>query len=379
MKIKIGKVSRLTYGLAAISLTAAISASMVVPGLLAQASAAQVTARSIQMSNSTQGTTGNTYKVAFNPGSGYTLKGIIVDFCDTSPIPGDSCTLPTGFSLTGSPAIANAWTTPSGGWTVASSNSNRTFSMTNTTGTAVTTGTNVTFEVTTVTNPTTDNHSFYARIFTYTSATTGYTTGGSGNEGTPQDYGGIALSTGKLINITAKVMETLSFCVYADDAGGGAGTGTCGGTADITIGHAVGSAVVISTSAVDTALVNFSLSTNAQTGAAVNLKGDTLKSGSNDIDAAGASAAAIVAGTEKFGMRISTAGTNITKTAPYNDATNYGFDTTSTTSTYGDQICTLSGPTNASVSTLTFAATAGNTTPAGTYTGAEQLIATGTF
>jgi hypothetical protein len=118
------------------------------------------------------------------------------------------------------------------------------------------------------------------------------------------------------------------------------------------------------------------------------MKGDTIKSGANTIAAAGTSAITFVAGTANFGVRVSTSGTNITATAPYNggSGTQYGLDVSATnspntnvTSTFGGQVATLSGPTTASISTLTFAATAAATTPAGTYTAAEQLIATGTF
>lgn len=178
-------------------------------------------------------------------------------------------------------------------------------------------------------------------------------------------------------------METLSFCVYNDMHLGVAGTGTCGvDDPSFTIGHTVGSATIIDSSAVDTALTDFSISTNAQGGATIRLKGDTLKSGANQINPAGATAVAFVANTEDFGVRVSTSGTNITAQAPYNDAANYGFDVTSTpnvTTTYGDDLAVLSGPVNASISKLTWAAAASNTTKAGTYTAAEQLIATGTF
>jgi len=178
------------------------------------------------------------------------------------------------------------------------------------------------------------------------------------------------MSTGKIINITARVMESLSFCVYSS---------SCGDDPSMTIGH--GTNNILDATAVDTKTANFSISTNAQSGATIRLKGDTLKSGTNSIAAAGASPITIVAGTANFGMRISAAGTNTTATSPYNggSGSQYGFNTANTTSTYGDNIATLSGPVNSSASTMTFAATAANTTPAGIYTAAEQLIATGQF
>ena len=178
------------------------------------------------------------------------------------------------------------------------------------------------------------------------------------------------MSTGKSISITARVMETLAFCVF---------NASCGDSPNMTIGHGANS--ILDATAVDTKTVSFSLSTNAQSGATIRLKGDTLKAGSNSIAAAGSSAITFAQGTPDFGMRISTAGTNITATVPYNggSGTQYAFNTTNTTGTYGDNIATLSGPVNSSTTTLTFAATAGNTTPAGIYTSSEQLIATGTF
>ena len=117
-------------------------------------------------------------------------------------------------------------------------------------------------------------------------------------------------------------------------------------------------------------------------GAVVRIKGDTLKSGSNSIAAVGAAAAAIVAGTANFGLRVSTPG-GLTATAPYNDASNYGLDITTAgenlTTTYGDQLASVNAAVNNSTTTMTYAATASNTTPAGIYTATHQLIATGTF
>lgn len=381
MKIKIGKLGRLAYGVAALALTGAA----LLPALTGKAFAyGLVTDRSVQMSSSTPSASSTSYLVNFKAATAGAIQGIVVDFCSNNPIIGDSCTAPTSFSV-GTPTVSGVTVTGmSGGtWSAGQANTNRTLTLTNGSATgSVSSGGQITFTLTTATNPSTTG-SFYARIFTFatSAAVTTWTgtTNGSSTTGVV-DAGGVALSTAAVISLTARVQETLSFCVYPDDNGGGAGTGTCGDNPSITLGHAVGSATVIDDSAVDTALVNFRLSTNAQSGAVVDLKGDTLKSGTNDINAAGASAVAFSAGTEKFGVRLSTSGTNITATAPYNGASNnYGFDTTSTTSTYGDQLCALSGPTNNSVSALTYAATAALTTSAGAYTASHQLIATGTF
>ncbi|HVS58179.1 MAG TPA: hypothetical protein VHD60_00365 [Candidatus Saccharimonadales bacterium] len=385
MKALFSKGRRLIYGAVATALTAAV----VVPNLLTSSVyAAQVTSRSIEISSSTAGATGVSYQVGFTPATtATTIQAIIVDFCSNDPIIGDSCTAPTGFSV-GTPTVTGVTVTgqTGGTWTASSQNTGRTLELANGSSTGTPSGA-VTFTLTTATNPnfatcgTPDTHpncSFYGRILTFATtanATTWLgTANGSANTGFI-DYGGVALSTSAVINITAKVMETLSFCVY---------NATCGDDPSFTIGHAVGSATVIDSSAVDTSNVKFDIATNAQSGAIIRLKGDTLKSGSNSLLAAGAAAQTIANGdtSHQFGVRVSTAGTNITATSPYN-AAGYAFDTSTggenVTTTYGDDFAHLSGPTNSSTSTITFAATAANTTPAGTYTGAEQLIATGTF
>jgi hypothetical protein len=375
MKVK-NRFRRASYIVAATLLTAAA----VFSGLAEQAMAAQVTSRSIRLSNSTPDANNVIYRVEFNVATTGNIGGIVVDFCSNTPIIGDACNAPTGFnvnegSLTVNNQTANITTLAVDGATTANS------VILTRTAASVTSGATVNFELGNATNaihnPTAVG-SFYARIYTYATSAAAQ----AHVINTPAnyvDYGGIAMSTAAVINITARVMETLSFCVYPT-------AGTCGDDPAITIGHTVGTTTIIDDSAVDTATANFSISTNANGGASIRMKGDTLKSGANDINAAGASAITFNAGTENFGARLSTAGTNITATAPYNGGTGTqyalnvtGGSSSDITSTYGGQIASLSGPVNNSISTVTFAAAASNTTTAGTYTATQQLIATGTF
>lgn len=377
MKID-NRVRRGLYAVAAFAFVVAGTFSWL-PG---KTSADQVAIRSITMSSSTAGAASQSYNVRFNWATSGNVGGIVVDFCDNTPLIGDTtCDVPTGFTVTGSPTFTiNGGSLGAGGtWTASSLNSGQVFLLSNATPQSMTSGGTADFVITSVTNPTTANHSFYARIVTYaTSAamTSGYTVSGTTRAANPGgvDYGGVALSTATVINITARVMETLSFCVY---------NSSCGDDPSMTIGNGPPNNV-LDASGIYTDTVNFSISTNAQNGGFVRLKGTTLISGANNIDAAGASPLLFVAGTESFGATLTTAGTNITATSPYNSgsADTYGFDdngTTGTTSTYGDQIASLSGPVNNSVSTVTYAAAASNTTAAGIYTSAHQLIMTGTF
>ncbi|HJQ08987.1 MAG TPA: hypothetical protein VJ836_05905 [Candidatus Saccharimonadales bacterium] len=371
MKIK-NKIRSALCVVAAFSLAVA----GVFSGLAEHASAAQVTARSIRISDSTPNANGVIYRVAFTVATTGNVGGIAIDFCSNTPIIGDSCTTPGAFDVNESTLTVNNQSGITGLAVDAATTANKLI-LTRTVGN-INSGTNAVFELGDATNALHNpsaTGSFYARIYTY--ATVAAAQGHS--PGTPTgyvDYGGIAMSTAAVINITARVMETLSFCVYNT---------TCGDDPSITIGHTVGTTTVIDSTAVDTATVNFSLSTNANGGAAIRMKGDTLKNGSNDIDPAGA-VSTFAAGTEEFGVRLSTAGTNITGTAPYDggSGTQYGLIVTGggsddITSTYGGQVAALSAPVNNSISTLTFAATASTTTPAGTYTATEKLIATGIF
>jgi hypothetical protein len=372
MKIRFPRLRRTAY----VAVAAILVAVSMLSGWVGRVSAAQVTTRSIRISNSTPAANNVIYRVEFNVATTGNIGGIAIDFCSNTPIIGDSCTAPGGFNVNESTLTVNNQTVNIQTLAVDAATTTNTLILTRT-ASSLSSGATVNFELGNGTNamhnPTAVG-SFYARIYTY--ATSAAAQGHSTNTPTGYvDYGGIALSTAAVINITARVMETLSFCVYNT---------TCGDDPSITIGHTVGTTTVIDENNIDTANVNFSISTNANGGASIRMKGDTLKSGANDINAAG-SAVTFTNGTERFGLRLSASGTNITATAPYNGAAGaYGLvvsgaGTDDVTSTYGGQIANLSGPVNNSVSTVTFAAAASNTTAAGTYTAAQQLIATGTF
>ena len=396
MKAIIVRLTKAKYVLAALVL-AAVAA---MPLATRHAYAAQVTSRSIEMSDSNPGDSGVTYNVQFTPGTSTTIGGIVVDICANDPIIGDtSCTFPTGFSWASSPTLAGGFTGMGTGWTAsgvqagAGAGATQVLELSNATPQSVSTGTPVNFQITSVTNPTTANLAFYARILTFdTSAhmTAQYTTSTTTRASTfanNVDYGGVAISTGTGISITAKVMETITFCVS-----GAAPTAGCGGTTapTLTIGH--GTNNILDSTAVDTKNAFSQISTNAQGGITIRMKsgnscsngGLSTNGGSTcNIPGVGATAAAITAGTAKFGMYVTPASGNTVASAPYNGGTTtYGMDNssgTAVTTTYGSPVVTTSGPVNSENDTYTFGATAANTTQAGIYTVTEQLIATGVF
>jgi hypothetical protein len=256
------------------------------------------------------------------------------------------------------------------------------------TGLAVGAGQVIHLVMTNFQNPTTANHTFYARIYTYTTNTgaTLYTIANPDVNTVHTDDGGIALSTAALISVQAKVQESLSFCVYV---------GSCGTAATIYLGDA--NHVLSAANDYTDKTGRFDISSNATGNVAVVMKGATLTSGSNTIAGIGSTPATInggAHGTEKFGMCLfqsSGAGfapdvmyngsagaacTNAGQGAGGGGAVTFALDPliTSTGSTIG-----VLSPTAASTATLVFGADIAVITKAGVYQSTLYLIATGTY
>ncbi len=351
------------------------------------ATAAQVTTRSIQMSNSSGGATGVTYHVSFKMASvaSQNIQGIVVDFCDNSPIIGDTtCSaLPgsfsTGTTVANQSSLAGADIST---FTTVTALSHG-ISLTAAAPVSMTSSANaVSFDITAATNPSTNNHTFYARIYTYATAAAanGYTVANPSVVGAYVDAGGVALSTAQQITVTAKVQEQLTFCVYT-------GANCAAGGSTVALGDANG-VLANYASAYQDASTKFDIATNAQTGAVVNLKMDTLKSGGNSIAQQGVACAADSTTTSvaQFGLRVSNVGAAPleTITGAYDCGSgNHMLDTnntTGTTSPYGQTIAdTTSQPLATTTGTVEFSAKAALTTPAGIYTTTANFIATGTF
>jgi len=395
---------RAGYSLASVGLLLGMVAPAVIPAL---ASAGQLSSRSVEMSSAVPNDTGVKYTLAFTPTTAY--GSVIVDFCDESPIIGEStCTTPTSFSAA---SATVAQTTGSIG----------TLTTTGTTaGHLVIKGSSTTsaasaFEISGIHNPSTTG-TFYARMYTYLSNTPDYTD--VSTLGTTADEGGAALSTTDTIGVTATVKESMTFCVSgvgsthsgdAIDTTNGP-SGACGVdgssnatgvyTPNITLGH--GTPLTLDSSQADSGYDWLQLSTNAANGAVVRLKDTTPDScggleragaTSCDITPIGATAAAITGGVASFGMRLSgeqsaphavaTSAATLTSAAPYNNGTNYGFDNTTSgntvSGTYGSQVVSSAGAVANRNILMNFAASAAPTTPAGVYKATLNLIATGTY
>ena len=368
------------------------------------ASAAQVSSRKITMSSSAPGATGVTYTASFVTPTGGTIQGVVIDFCANSPLIGDTCTTGsgslTGFTLGGAtPTVSQTGLGAGGTWSAASSSPFNTLKYTNASAGSISGGTTITITMSSVTNPTPAAYpgSFYARIllFSTAAAATSYT---STVPGTYVDGGGDALSTAQSISITAKVFETLSFCVY---------TGSCGTAPTLKLGDTITGALSTSNAYVN-ADSKYDLATNAGSGVSVVMRGTTLcntsgvacQSGSasaNTITPAAANGvfngAAI--GTEKFGMCADVNGSATLSTdATYVDsvaachglttgilatANTFGFDNTNVVSASGSEVVKSTAAVPAVTGGFAFAADVAPTTEAGIYTTSLNMVATSTY
>ncbi|HSX31450.1 MAG TPA: hypothetical protein VLE99_06040 [Candidatus Saccharimonadales bacterium] len=394
---------RAGYSLGALGLLLGMVAPSVLPAF---ASAAQLSSRSVEMGSSAVSATTD-YTVKFTTTAA--MDALILEFCDDSPIPGQTCTAPTGFDLT-STSLTGAGSDSGSSINAPGTAANR-LEIYDTQASSFSS----TLILHNVVNPsyvtdTTAHHGFYARIITYdtTAHADAYSspTVGTGAE----DTGGAAMAITNTIGVTATVRETMTFCVAGNvsmnasgpsgncgvDANGGSATGLDTTHINLTLGH--GTPAALDAGTVDTASDWAQLSTNASSGATVRMTNTNsgtcnglFRTGASSCEIAGiGAAAALNAGSGKFGLllgsstsapfSVATPTGAINPLAPYTGASgNYGMGSNVTT-TYGDPIFdTSSAPISNKNVKLTFAATAAPTTPAGIYNATMNLIATGIY
>jgi hypothetical protein len=390
MKIKVLSLRRTKYAFGALLMAFAAALPSLLPG---DVSAAQITARSIKMSSSTASAAGVSYEVSFKPGSSYNLQGIVIDFCNDSPIIGAStCTTTTSAVAVGSSPTVSAITgAPTGTWTAGQLNSQRTLTLANSGTNNVTSASTITFTVSNVTNPNPTGNTFYARIYTYASNTApaSYTLA---SPGTYSDAGGVALSTTQAISVSGTVAETLTFCTS------GAVIATCASTTAPTLTLGSGTPQTIDSATLSTGNIYSQISTNAGSGAVIRLKnqnacGGLSKNAGTTCElrpvghTTGSTTNALSSAPSPdglFGMKAASTGTTgtLTTSAPYNTA-DYGFDSATVgdnvTTTYGDTVASSTGILDTWNTTYTFGVRPSTTTPAGVYTATLSLIATGTY
>lgn len=348
------------------------------------ASAAQLTERSIALSSSSASAEDVTYGVSFTADGA--AGAVVLDFCQNSPVIGQTCTSPAGF-------VATGVSSPTAGFTAVAIDAN-TISVSGT----IESEAEIAFDLEGINNPTTAGP-VYVRVLTYDTPENAalYTSAAVGSG--VVDQAGAAISITNTIGVSGAVLETMTFCVSGDPIT----TPDCEETTSPTVelGETVGDTKALVASSLSTGSIHTQISTNAASGAVVSLKssaigcGGLMRAGApNDCDILPALAGGITAGEAKFGVMTATStdtdGVDATGTLAPVVGSGYNNDTfalnwilgdaTGVTSVFGDPFLDTDGaPVNNKNMEITFGASVSNNTPAGSYSADISLIATGKF
>jgi len=310
----------------------------------------------------TTATTGNVGSIAFL-------------YCTTA---GGTCTTPTGLVTTS--ATLSSQTGATGFSIVNSTNGDPYITRT---AASISSGTALTYQFSSVTNPTATNTSFYVRISTYASTdTTGATT----------DSGTVAASTATQIVLTGTMPESLIFCAGGTITNNGGGIPDCSTASSGSISFNQ----LFSPADTATATSQMAASTNATTGYVITVNGATLTSGANTVTPM-SSGGVGVRGTSQFGLNL-VANTTTTSTPaiganiyPSTNGSNYkgealaGFSTTDSFkfSTSGNSIADSAnagaGPSDIQTYTVSYIVNVNGAQAIGTYTTTLTYICTATY
>lgn len=341
------------------SLYGALIALFLVALLPLSVSAAQITGRKFTLSNTNGNAPGVTY--TFNSDAlpnGTAVRSVKAEACTTAS---GGCSTPAGFNaasadISGQPNGLGAATS----WTDDSNAGN--LRITHASNVTAPSGA-VTITWNGVNNPTADNTTFFLRVTTYSDSA----------YGSPLDTGTVAVSTAEQITVNATVDETLTFCTGTSGITNSSCSGATGNT--VSLGTITPSTTGASTSQIG-------VSTNGSSGYAVTVAGNTLTSGSNNIDAS-ATQATSSQGSEQFGINLrdnatpdigsnaSGSGT-ATPTANYNTVDQFRFVS-------GDVIASKNSADAHRLFTVSYIANVAGNTPAGSYTTNLTFVATATF
>jgi len=298
----------------------------------------------------------------------------------TTPLPGTSCTAPTGLSTSNVHAV-QAQTNWAGGtsFSVSSVTSNEIkisqaspVNQTNTSTPVILTFGGLSNDY--ITNPTTSNTTFFVRISLY-----------SDNAFTNEvDQGTVASSTATQINLTAKVQEELAFSVGTTYVSPNSPTCTPFNDAGaLQLGDSNG---VLSASQAYFANSYFRVSTNATHGLVIEYSGNTLTSGSNNITAIGTTEATSTPGSPQFGLGMDLTDpdnsfTYLTPTANYGlggaGTPEFAFSAASTTSPV--PLATSNGIIVCDTGSVRYIGNIAYSTPAGIYNTTITYIAIPTY
>lgn len=362
------------------------------------AAAAPITVMSITPSTaSVDATAGSvSYRVQFTPDQN--AAAFVIDFCTETPLIGQTCTGPSNMDVSGA---TSADTTVEDAATAMDTNT-----IVATEAMTADVAQDITFAA--ITNPDTAGV-VYARIVTFgsTAAAGGYTSANPSAVGAVVDNGSVSMYFNEDVTVQGTVLETMTFCVSGADI-----APNCSGasTPVISLGEDQGGGILaLVPGTVSTGALHVQMNTNASAGAVVRLKssascGGLMRLGTTECNIAAAGNTNVVDNdnSAKFGVKLATVTTAVGASNPigtlipydadgdgpgtaFYDTTNYKLnwnddDSVGITSVFGDPLLsTDDAPATNQNMALTFAASVGTNTPAGTYSTDLNLIAVGKF
>lgn len=329
--------------------------------LPARADAAELSSRSLELSDDVTASQDVTYKASFTITTPGALGSVEIEFCSNSTFITDPCTVPFGLD-----AINAQLTAQSGAVNFSISPSSTSNDIILTRPSVVTGAVPVSFTFTGIINPS-DEGSYYVRAITYAS---------SDGSGPATDSGGMAFAIQNAISVgvSTEVPPYLTFCV-ADtipsldlDCTGEAGD-------YIDLGN-------FSSGYTSSGTTQFMTATNAGSGYNVYVQGDTLTSGNNIIPAQTTDTRSQV-GTSQFGINLR-ANTNPvigadpngpgvgTATSAYGDVNMYQYNS-------GDVIASSTGADNFRRYTVSYIVNIAKSQPVGVYASTFTYICLANF
>lgn len=377
--------SKITFSAKSVGGLFVVMISLLSLGLSPVSMASQITNRSIQLSSSSVSASDVSYDIRFTTDS--SAEALVIDFCSNSPLAGQTCVAPIGFSAISALSSTSGFTDVTGSQSkvvvVGSMSAND----------------EVAIELTGITNPS-QAGAMYARIVTYDTKTDALDYTSTDLGAGYVDDGSVAISITPTIGVSGTVLESLTFCVSGSTI-----TANCGSTTTpvLELGEQTGDIVSLTPGVISQGVIYTQISTNAVDGAVIHLKSSATGCGglvrighgsSCDIKPALNTGLSDSDGTAKFGVKTAVAtdtqGVNATgifqpaSGSIYNNDTfalNFVSDNSvGVTGSFGDPLLdTGNAPANNKNMALTFGVTVGNNTPAGTYTTNLSLIAIGKF
>jgi hypothetical protein len=260
----------------AVCLVVLVMVMMGIQSLFLKVKAAQLTQRSLEISNSSVNATNVSYDFSFTLATAGTLGSIVLELCTNDPFPLTPCVPPTGLSMSGATLSAQSGQT---GFSIDASSTANKIVLTRAPGFASAISVNYVF--TGIANPSIVS-TYYGRLITYASNDT---------SGSVTDKAGIAWATTNAFSVSTEVPQFLEFCTGITITGYSCLTAAGD---NIDFGN-------FSTGSTAAATSQMLAVTNAGYGYNIGVYGLTMTSGTNTIPALAAQTFA-APGNSQFGM-----------------------------------------------------------------------------